>query len=48
MKKFLCVFAVLCTVMLMFCTAYAEDLGYVKETDIETFIDYCPIEWFNY
>ena len=48
MKKFLCVFAVLCAVMLMFCTAYAENLGYVKETDIVTFIDYCPIESFNY
>ena len=48
MKKFLCVLLVLCAVMLMFCTAYAEDLGYVKETDIVTFIDYCPIESFNY
>ncbi|UKI35990.1 MAG: hypothetical protein L6V93_18510 [Clostridiales bacterium] len=23
-------------------------MGYVKETDIVTFIDYCPIESFNY
>lgn len=29
-------------------TAYAQDLGYVKETDIVTFIDYSPINSYNY
>ena len=49
MKKLLCFCTVLCVVLLMSASyAYADGLGYVKETDIVTFIDLCPIESFNY
>lgn len=45
MKKYAAVFVF---VVMCISFAYASDLGYVKQTDIVTFIDYSPIQSYNY
>ncbi len=50
MKKFLSLLfgmCILCLIMTV-AQAWASDLGYVRQTDIVTFIDYSPIESYNY